>query len=113
MAVIIMSLSLLGKVLSPGLVLGPGGYWLYSKRRESLNHPVFQRGLLHLQNDQRIVDFCGEGVKPGWWISVNGDPTENYVKFSCKVKGPSGDLGTTIIGDFLTHRELGILEQER
>ena len=58
-------------------------------------------------------DFCGENLRAGYWIKVNEDPSENYVKFEFKLKGASGDLGASIIGDYLTHRELQILEAER
>jgi hypothetical protein len=38
---------------------------------------------------------------------------ENYIKFGFTIKGSSGDLGASIIADYLTHRELSILENER
>ena len=101
------------KYSSPVLMVTPIGYWLYNKRRTALQHPVMHRALLHLQMDNRIVDFCGENIKPGYWISVNEDPTDNYIKFDFKLKGSSGDLGASIIADYLTHRELTILEEER
>lgn len=44
---------------------------------------------------------------------MNEDPTDNYIKFGFTIKGQSGDLGASVIGDYLTHRELSILEQER
>ena len=71
------------------------------------------RAMLHLAKDQRVVDFCGENLKTGYWISVNEDPTDNYVKFDFTFKGSSGELGASVIGDYLTHRELNILETER
>jgi hypothetical protein len=52
-------------------------------------------------------------LKPGWWITVNEDASENYIKFDFTLKGGSGNLGAYIIGDYLTHRELNILEMER
>ena len=60
-----------------------------------------------------MLDYCGTDLKPGYWVSVNEDPTENYVKFEFKIKGSSGDLNASVIADHLTHRELLILEQER
>jgi hypothetical protein len=71
------------------------------------------RAFLHLLKDQRVLDFCGENIKPGYWITVNEDPADNYIKFGFTIKGQSGDLGASVIGDYLTHRELSILEQER
>ena len=59
------------------------------------------------------MDFCGDNLKPGYYIKVNSDPTENYIKFEYTIKGSSGDLGVSVIADYLTHRELKILENER
>ena len=70
------------------------------------------RAIMHLQTDTRIVDFCGDSIKPGYWISVNSDPKDNYIKFDFKLKGSSGDLGASVIADYLEHRELNILEEE-
>jgi len=61
---------------------------------------------MHLNNDQRVLDFCGEELAPGYWISSNESKVDNYIKFSFTIKGSSGDLGTTVIGDYLTHRDL-------
>lgn len=72
-----------------------------------------QRAMLHLQHDQRILDFCGETIKPGYWISVNEDKVDKYVKFDFKIKGSSGNLGAIVIGDSMSHRDLNILEAER
>ena len=44
---------------------------------------------------------------------MNEDPTENYIKFKFDIKGSSGSLGACVIADYLTHRELSILESER
>ena len=52
-------------------------------------------------------------MKPGWWISVNQSDTDNYIKFGFKIKGTSGELKASVIADYLTHRELSILETER
>jgi hypothetical protein len=59
------------------------------------------------------MDFCGENVKAGYWIAVNESKTDNYIKFGFRVKGSSGELKSSVIADFLTHRELSILETER
>lgn len=67
----------------------------------------------HLEHDQRILDFCGESIKPGYWISVNEDKVDKYIKFDFKIKGASGNLGAIVIGDSMTHRDLNILEAER
>jgi hypothetical protein len=101
------------KMCSPLLVVTPVGYWAYNKRQTAINHPVMQRAFMHIKKDQRVLDFCGESIKPGYWITVNEDPTDNYVKFGFTIKGSSGNLGTSVIGDYLTHRELNILEEER
>ena len=44
---------------------------------------------------------------------MNQDPTENYIKFEYTIKGTSGDLGVSVIADYLTHHELKCLESER
>lgn len=46
-------------------------------------------------------------------MEINEDPTQNYIKFKFDIKGSSGHLGTSVIADYLTHRELLILENER
>ncbi len=63
-----------------------------------------------MKKDQRILDYCGENIRPGFWITVNKDPIENYIKFGFTLKGDSGSLGTSVIADYLTHRELKILD---
>jgi hypothetical protein len=52
-------------------------------------------------------------LKPGWIIRKKEMANENWVKYDMNVKGMSGKLKTTVIGDYLTHRELNILEDER
>lgn len=71
------------------------------------------RTIHELSNDSRVIDYCGYDLKPGWKININEDPTQNYVKFEFDIKGSSGYLGTSVIADYLTHRELQILENER
>lgn len=97
----------------PFVVTVPTGYYAYAKRKEYLNDPIMRRALLNLKNDRRIVDFCGEDVKPGYIIKKKQMPNENWVKYDLNVKGLSGKLRTTVIGDYLTHGELSILEEER
>lgn len=97
----------------PLLIGVPTGIVGYKRRQEALNDPVFQRAMQHIRNDQRIIDFCGDDVKPGWLIQKKQSQTENWVKYDLNVKGLSGKLKTTVIGDYLTHAELLILEKER
>jgi len=66
-----------------------------------------------LQSDQRVLDFCGEQVKPGWIITKKTQPNETWIKYELTVKGQSGKLKTTVIGDYLTHKELCTLEEYR
>lgn len=40
-------------------------------------------------------------------------PGENWVKYELTMKGGSGKLQTTLIGDYLLHSDLLELEQER
>ena len=101
------------KAASPLVLIGPAGYWAYNKRQTNIVHPVMERALLHLKQNQNIVDYCGEDLRVGYWISVNQDATDNYIKFNFTIKGSSGDLNTSVIADYLTHRELKILEDER
>lgn len=73
-----------------------------------------RRALLELQKDRRVHDFCGDNLRPTYTgITVNEDPVDNYINFKFTLKGTSGELGTSIIADYLTHRELTILEAER
>ena len=69
--------------------------------------------MLHINKDQRILDFCGENIKPGYWVTINEDANQNHIKFEFTLKGSSGNLGTSIIGDYLTHNELTLCELER
>jgi hypothetical protein len=40
----------------------------YKRRQDYLKDPVLQRAMQHIKNDQRIIDICGEEVRPGWII---------------------------------------------
>lgn len=98
----------------PFLVGVPTAAVGYKRRQEALNDPVLQRAMQHIRNDQRIIDFCGEEVRPGWIITKKVAPNnENWVKYDMNVKGLSGKLNTTVIGDYLQQSELEILEKER
>ena len=97
----------------PGSILSSAGIYIYQRRKEYLRDPVLQRGLLHLRKDQRVADFCGDNIKPGWMVSKEKKPGENWVKYSLNVQGTSGKLKTVLIGDYLTHLDLNELEMER
>ena len=97
----------------PLCMIGPVGYWYYDKRNKLLRSPVMQRTLQFLYKDQNVIDFCGENVKPTWRIQINEDPQENYAKYEFSIKGTGGTLGISVVGDYLTHKELSILEEER
>merc|ERR1740117_811537 len=102
------------KILGTTSVIGgSAGYWAYNKRESALQHPVMRRALLELQKDPRVHDFCGENLRPGWRMTTNEDPVDNYITLKFNIKGSSGELGTSVIADYLTHRELTILEAER
>jgi Mg-chelatase subunit ChlI len=97
----------------PILIGVPTGFIGYRRRQDYLNDPVLKRAMMHIRNDQRIIDFCGEEVRPGWIIQKKTSPNDNWVKYDLNVKGLSGKLKTTVIGDYLQHAELMILERER
>ena len=98
--------------LPGGLFVG-GAAFLYYKRSQYLADPVLQRAILHLKNDQRVIDFCGENIKPGLLVSREKSAGENWVKYSLNVTGASGKLQTTVIGDYLEHKDLVELDRER
>jgi hypothetical protein len=89
------------------------GFFFMRKRNEYLQDPVLARALLHLAKDQRVADFCGEDIMPGWMITRAKIPGENWVKYELTVKGASGKLKTKVIGDYLNHIDLNELEGER
>jgi hypothetical protein len=60
-----------------------------------------------------VIDFCGDSIQPGWFISRDKRPGENWIKYEFNVSGTSGKLKTKVIGDFLTHLDLTELENER
>lgn len=100
-------------VTIPCAVALPFGFYYYQLRQKHLSHPILKRALLHLEKDQRIVDFCGDEIQPGWLISKKEQHGDNWVKFDLAIKGASGKLNTTVIGDYLEHQELEILEKDR
>ena len=100
-------------IFATGLMSAMGLGYLYTKRTEYLADPVLQRALMHLEKDQRVLDFCGETIKPGWLITREIAPGENWVKYSLTVSGSSGKLSTTLIGDYMEHGQLLDLEQDR
>jgi len=97
----------------PAAILGSGGFYLMKKRNDYLEDPVLKRGLKHLMRDQRVADFCGDKITPGWMVTREKRPGENWVKYELTVKGASGKLKTVLIADYLTHMDLSELEQER
>ena len=69
--------------------------------------------MLHLRKDQRVTDFCGDNIAPGYFITRDKRPGENWVKFEFKIKGGSGTLQAKVIGDNITHLDLTELAQEK
>lgn len=83
------------------------------RRKEYLEDPVMERALLQLKRDQRVADFCGEDIKPGWLVTRAKPESENYVKFELSIKGKSGKLKSVVIGDYLTHKDLVELQKDK
>ena len=52
-------------------------------------------------------------MKPGYIISKERTPGENWVKYTFTISGSSGTLKASVIGDYMTHQDLLELEQER
>jgi hypothetical protein len=46
-------------------------------------------------------------------ITREKSPGENWVKYDLQVKGAAGKLKIKIIGDYLTHEDLSVFDQER
>lgn len=46
-------------------------------------------------------------------MTKESQSSENWVKFSFKCVGSSGKLSTTVIGDYMHHKDLLELEEER
>ena len=65
-----------------------------------------------LMDDKRVVDFCGDDLYTGATIKKTVDKEEGTIKFRFKVKGGSGALMTTVIGDFVEHSNLKIFNDE-
>jgi len=87
----------------PVVVAVPIGFYYYRLRNKHLAHPVMEAALQNLRKDQRILDYCGEDVQAGYIISKKEQHGDNWVKFDLAIKGRSGKLNTTIIGDYLEH----------
>ena len=69
---------LLTAIVPSTLFIG-GSSFLYVRRQSYLNDPLLKRGLAHLKKDQRVADFCGDNIKPGWMISKSYRGGENWV----------------------------------
>ncbi len=65
----------------PATVMLAGGAYMYKKRSEYLADPVLQRAIMHLKKDQRVIDFCGNDIKPGFLVTREQSPGENWVKY--------------------------------
>ena len=46
-------------------------------------------------------------------ITREKSPGENWVKYDLQVKGASGKLKIKLIGDYLTHEDLSVFDNER
>ena len=66
-----------------------------------------------MKKDQRVIDFCGDNIKPGLLVTRSQNAGENWVKYELNLSGSSGKLKTTLIGDYLHHRDLLELDEER
>jgi len=53
----------------PVLIGVPTAFYGYQNRKHILEDPVMKRALQSMKKDQRVLDFCGEDLKPGWIIS--------------------------------------------
>jgi len=66
-----------------------------------------------LKSDKRVVDFCGDDLKPGWFITEKKEVGDgNSIKYRMSVKGNSGKLNTVIIGDCIEHSSLQYFNDE-
>jgi hypothetical protein len=71
--------------------LGIGAHY-WRVRQECLADPVLKRALQELNKDQRVADYCGENIKPGWIITRHKHAAENWVKYDMKIGGAAGKL---------------------
>ena len=71
-----------------------------------------KRALKVLQADKRVVDFCGENIKPGWFIKRKIDKKEGTIVYNFNVTGGSGKLKTTVTADHALHGSLKIFNEE-
>ena len=66
-----------------------------------------------LKTDKRVVDFCGDDLKAGWFINEKKEAGDgNSIKYKFSVKGNSGRLNTVIIGDSIEHSSLQYFNKE-
>ena len=68
-------------MVMPATLMGCSGLYFYYKRSEYLSDPVLKRALMHLEKDQRVLDFCGEKIQPGWLVTRENKAGENWVKY--------------------------------
>lgn len=94
------------------LITGYAGYRFYDKRQKVLADPIAINALQVLKSDKRVLDFCGENLKPGWKVSRKEDTKEGTVTFNFNVSGGSGKLKTTVVADYALHGSLKIFNQE-
>lgn len=99
-------------VISIPVTLAGTGAYFYFDRVQKLDHPVAKRALKVLQADKRVVDFCGDNIKPGWFIKRKIDAKEGTVVYNFNVTGGSGKLKTTITADHALHGSLKIFNEE-
>ena len=65
-----------------------------------------------LQADQRIVDFCGENIKPGLVITTKTNSKDSSILFSFKITGTGGSLKAKLLADTAKHAALLSLNEE-
>jgi hypothetical protein len=95
---------------SPILLTGGIGY-LYYDRKKKLEHPIVKRTLKVLESDKRVIDFCGNKIKPGILVKKKVDK-EGTVTYKFNISGSSGKLKTDVTADFALHSSLKIFNEE-
>ncbi|CAI2372594.1 unnamed protein product [Moneuplotes crassus] len=89
-----------------------GSFYLYNDRKKKLDSPIAQRALKVLLSDKRVVDFCGENIKPGYFITTKENKKEGSKTYTFKISGGSGKLKTVITADSAFHGSLKIFNEE-
>ena len=56
-----------------------------------------------LSRDSRILNYCGDDPRPGFFIKKREKLEDNWTSFEFKMKGSLGTLKCTLVGDFLAH----------